>query len=389
MLSDQLNSWLHAHKNEFIAYSVTDKSIDTILSASQVKPQEQQIRDINLLTEEQVQSGSEITKKVSCFIARIKRENKTFAPIVAIGTGATISFLQAYQLGFVNEDVLDILAQNKPDSMIRKLSNGHEILLKRAREGNPFNAYDVVLSGVSWGKYDYNDTERLTSYTFHEQVAIDSLAAEPIDVRLSKIWDTYKELCNKPRLFHELLSFRERELYYSCNGKELTTTFNAIPWNHGEVFILRGNPRDILSVSNQTKHRMDFDSKSERILTKGEGVNLLCPFENKGKALVLALSQVDTIVLGPQAILEPYASSFHERNICFCTFEAMTSAQLDLLEMPLNLRPQVTDGGSISTPEDMKQKQMDALNTITFFAQKQLKMAFDVWRSAEEQEYKP
>lgn len=371
MLSDRLASWLHIHKGKFIAYPVINSAIHTVLTTGLVKTLEQKIRDLKHLTEEQVNAEDEHSQKIWHFIKQIKRENKLFPPVVSLIIDARLDFTHALCLDLVDKDIYSVLAKNKPASLARTLSDGKTITLHRTRNSDPMAAYEVMLASLPWPACTNNVAR--AHYSVDEQIAIDSLAEEPIDYRLSRIWQAWSGSCNQYKLFTDLIAFRAKELIYSGKGKELRAVFNTVPWQQGNVFILRGTPRKILSAGN-------FKQNME--LTNGQEVALLSPFENEGKPLSLALADPDTILLGSEEALAPFFSSFAQRNINYCTFEAMTAEQLHYLAVPLRLYPKNAPTSLSCAAKYQQPKQLEALHNLSLFSEQRMKKAiFELWKA--------
>lgn len=376
---EQLRSWLQAHQGEYIAYPVTKQGVAGVLSSGYVKTAEQQIREIKSLSKEQVAKADKVTKDISNFIEQLKKDGTVFAPVVRVVTNACIDFTHAMQLEAVDEQVYSLLFKDRPSQRTHILPNGKVIELQDKRKGNPIHAYDVILTDIPWGEVDANNTSRL-KYSLYEQIAIDSLADEPVDMRLSKIWEACKTVFSKPRLFTDLCALREKEIPYSRHGKELCARFNQVAWDDGDVFILRGQPLKLLSFSNQMQHRIDFQPKPGYFPAAGDLVKLLCPFENKGEAFSLALAEEHTIVLGLEATLAPYMSLMQERNIAFCTIESMKPEHFNALSASSDSS---CSSGSQS-PSEVQDRLQEALKTMTLFAQKPLRAAFLRWKEVKQ-----
>lgn len=95
---------------------------------------------------------------------------------------------------------------------------------------------------------------------------------------------------------------------------EVRALYNGVAWNYGNIAILRGNSKEIISKIAETP-------------SKGHEIPLLSPLENQGKFFSLPLIGPETIILGKKSALLPFVDRLDKMGAKYVFIENLTSEQ--------------------------------------------------------------
>lgn len=361
---DVLDQWIMNYKQTFIAHAVWENNVDAVMTSGKLIPAEYQLRK-NKYVSCEVGYGSRISYDftVTSSIFHVMQETKRPLP-QRIGIEDEISLSEAREYRLISDQAYE-LAQ-RADSVQFNDGNTYTVIKYD-------HAGQVYIKGIPsfWEHFDQTDYWREVNYYYkHEkttakiQIANDMLAPVPIDKRLATIWEKYKSLNvvgDYRKIYRALINARSREIDFSHISYDIRAEYNSICWSYGNVVVLCGDSKSVLSYGNYCLSDRKFNKTNidDIKFKRGEEVYMLSPIENGGEFFCLDLNRKDVIIIGPQAILAKHKNLNACQDMTIVCFEEMKQDQLDFFEVPPCLRKQVQ-------PE-MK-KNVIAVNKAGFFA---------------------
>jgi hypothetical protein len=360
----QISNWIATHKDHYISHSIPANRTDEVFHHGKLRPTEEVLRK---------DFKCEINPKfenISRLIHDYKNESKASErkPLperfvmhnnLPLSVAAQYHlFLGSNYLEFINH--LSILPETSTlPSLTLKDGKTYQITRNKKGDKSLLNNTFFQIEGLPYLEV-FNPNLPLNDLSFAwfkrydlyaeraAQIAIDMLATQTIDSQLAIIWQTYKTLTyNQASVWSNLLNSRSNAIRYSVNPScNLDASKNEITWTTDTIQILRGNPESTYCAMQNTSW-----------------TPLLHPWENNGEMFSLDLSEVNTIIIGPRAQLEPYvtknsqpvihalneteylppvitpAVEGYARKYKIFYFEDMTKEQLKFFNVPAHLNP--------------------------------------------------
>lgn len=356
-----LENWLAAHQGSYISHAIWEDNVEPLLTSGFAHPAEYVLRH-NLTVSYEAGSGEGIRGKLDLgpSLDRIRKRTTPLPPIIECDDKIKASM--ALKLNLITEDQSDEIdreynrwrrAKKKGENITEVFKHNIQLNDGRTYAVSLNQNDDLIIEGIPYLKF--NKSAVTEEEKAADRIAEDHLSSDPLDKTLAKVWERYLALLgnNDPReIANTLLDYRRLGISVPKLSRNVRTCYNGIMWQYGEVAVLRGNPEKLLSIINKSNDDSDMQkSLSEVQLAAGYEAFLLQPFENGGKFLSLDLSDKDTIVIGPQAILSAYLEKMPSVRTVF--FEDMNEKQLEFFKVK-PLKQQIVE--SAATPSQAQNK---------------------------------
>lgn len=366
--SGRFGAWYKEHHNNYIAPVCLPGNIDFCLESGKLMPEEMIFRKKRALEYELGRNTSKIVdvRDLSEFLLEmIKEMPQKLAWRQITGKGYQDPHCQTYPFKWKEY----FQEQQKIQNELEEKLNAHD---KELLDKDPEKIYELQnLSRIKmkqWVpepcctgkgpatevlKYMQFMPEKNKLYEHHLEILRDeliTLEASKRDEILNNLEDLncfstdllgiFSEYLNSEKSIYKILAehyknliasgVKPGEAYWKCmsaknfeiNQNTIKTSIHAdinhVYWDHGDVFVLRGNGSDIPS------HVSD------------EEATLLSPIENDGEFYCLDLKRDDTIILGPREKLEKYKKEYGDRIVYL---EELTARQRNMLHLPKQFEP--------------------------------------------------
>ena len=306
-------------QSHYVAYRIVDKDISTALSRGYLAPEEYFHRNPIeiLLSEEELECLKNLEEEIDQVEKPLENDAGLDERISYIGLGLCIyEFLKPIEQRWQPGSDVPNLRYN--EMRFSGQRNGEEVTKFREKLEEMALKYSGSVESILLA-YDQSKPE---AERFDRKMSI-YFEGVCEDYGIKTYYDPKGSLENR-RLYRELVQCLEnarvdvfqRRLVTPC----MRATENQIHWKNERVMILQKN------VAEQIASKLGV---------VGE-VYLLNPWQNKGDFSLIPFDDPKTLILGPKAILEPFAKKNPTLQVAY--FEDMTPEQCDDFNVPQKLR---------------------------------------------------
>lgn len=333
-----LTPWLRKHGKHFIAHAVYPDNVAKVLASGRLLSSEAQLRTHETVSYEK---GFSVHQRGKLDITEAKKfiqdHRCSLPPVVKFMDFMPLE--SARKFDFITQESYSRFKNRETAPHHIQLKNGHDYTVRFISddfpciEGIPY-PFDLLWSD-EYRKSLSPLSRRFGIYEHPIQIIMDMLSTNPIDQRLAPLWPLYQSLClsgDYSECWLHLFNCRKTEITLSKLSDTIRASYNDIAWNYGDVVILIGEPDRCISYLQKVRTALDkvIRPNDTREIRPGQEVSLLHPFENQGNFYSHALSEKNTLVIGPREILAPYRN----RDYTSIAFEDMTEEQRQFFRVP-------------------------------------------------------